>query len=277
MKKQIFLTKRSEFSNVVIQNVKKMIKGKVSNSRLCITLDDITKEEADNVLSYLRTVGKFEIDMEVNYYTDEELMEFDFFYCTGPKKADISINHINFELEMNGNASFDYTDFCPICKQGLKQISPFVVKGLSKKYSSKKMVNPFWQYWVVSSELKQKIIQQNITGVDFWELINYKGDASKTNFQMKPARVLKNALDLKSVKFLDNDCSCKNFRIGIPDMIVRLHKESESSFLDFTELYEHNLSKTTGMYIISKKLLCTFIAEGIMPHRDIDVQPAVFV
>lgn len=277
MKKEMLLTTKEEIASDIINSIKKMTNGKISYRDPYITLDNITAEESEHVLKYLKNLIDFRIDMDLNYYTDEELMGFDFFYCTGQRKPDTGIDFIDFEFEMNGNASFDYTSYCPICKDGLKQISLFVVKGLSKKYASKKIVTPFRQYWVVNSEFMEKIRQQNISGVDFWKLLNYKGEASKTNFQMKPTRVLKNVLNLKYVKFPDKDCNCKNIGVGIPDITVRLHKETKNSLLDFNELYERNSSRTNGMYIISKKLLCIFIAEGIMPHRDIGVKPAVFV
>ncbi|WP_191017488.1 hypothetical protein [Treponema zioleckii] len=277
MKREIFLTARFEISKEMVKNIKKMISGKFSYAKSFVILNGITNEEGDNVLSYLRTIGDFEITNDFKYYEDEELMEFDFFYCTGQIKPDTGIRFIDFEFEMNGNASFDYTNYCPKCKEGLKQISPFVVKGLSKKYAAKKFVNPFWAYWIVSSEFMEKIQQHNISGVEFWELLNYKGEASKTNFQMKPTRILQNVLDLKYIKFSDEDCNCINHRVCIPDTTVRLHKEAEASLLDFNELYEHNSSKLTGMYIISKKLLKIFIEEGIRPHWDIDIDPVEFV
>ncbi|WP_191013914.1 hypothetical protein [Treponema zioleckii] len=276
MKKQILLAINSEISLDVINKIKKMFGGKISHSKLYVTLDGITAEEAEHVLNYLKNVVDFEIDMDLNYFTDEELMGFDFFYCTGQRKPDTGIRFIDFEFKMNGNASFDYTNFCPKCKKGLKQISPFVVKGLSKKYAAKKFVSPFWAYWIVSSEFMEKIQQHNISGVEFWELLNYKGEASKTNFQMKPARILQNVLDLKYVKF-PKDCNCINQRVGIPDTTVRLHREAKNILLDFNELYEHNSSNLTGMYIISKKLLKIFIEEGIRPHWDIDIIPVEFV
>lgn len=276
MKREISLTARFEINKEMIKNIKNMITGKFSYTSPFVTLNGITEEEGDNVLSYLRSIGNFEISNDSKYYTDEELMEFDFFYCSGQIKPDTGIDFIDFEFKMNGNASFDYTNYCPKCKEGLRQISPFVVKGLSKKYVSKKFVTPFWQYWIVSSEFRKKITQQNISGVDFWEIKNYKGQPSETNFQMKPTRVLENVLDVNYVKHVNANCNCKNIAVGIPDTTIKLHKESKSCLLDFNELFERNLSRTTGMYIISKKLLSIFITEKIRPHWDIDITPVVF-
>ncbi|WP_191018248.1 hypothetical protein [Treponema zioleckii] len=276
MKREINLTARFEINNELIKCLKKMINGKISYASPFICFDGITDEEADKVLSYLNTVGKYEIGLNLNYFTDSELMGFDFFYCNGQRKTDTCIDFIDFEFKMNGNASFDYTDYCPKCKEGLKQIAPFVVKGLSTKHASKKFVTPTSRYWIVSSELREKITHQNITGVDFWELLNYKGLASKTNFQMKPTKIVKNALDLRYVKTPDTGCNCKR-GVGIPENTVKLHKESKSDLLDFTELYERNSSRIAGIYIISKKLLKLFIEEGIRPHWDVNIHPVEFV
>lgn len=276
MEKYLNLIMRYEITSDTLKSLKKMIKGKISYIAPYLSFDYITKEEASAVLSYLDTLGTYEISLDENYYTVEELLNFEYFYCDGQRKPDVGINFVNFELVENGNASFDYTKFCPKCKKGLLQIKPFTVKGLSSKYESKKFVTPFWTYWVVSAYFKDKIIEQNITGVDFWELFNSKGQASKTNFQMKPKYVLQNVLSLKDVKY-GKDCPmCDNMRVGLKGEVLKLHKEAKDKLLDFNELSEH-ISKLNGMYIISKKLLQIFIDENILPHKDIVVYPVEFV
>lgn len=276
MEKYLNLIMRYELTSDTLKSLKKMIKGKISYTAPYLSFDYITKEESAAVLSYLDTLGNYEISLDKNYYTVEELLNFEYFYCDGQRKSDVGIDFVNFELVQNGNTSFDYTNFCPKCKRGLRQISPFVVKGLSTKYESKKFVTPFWTYWVVSAYFKEKIIEQNITGVDFWELFNSKGQASKTNFQMKPKYVLQNVLSLKDVKY-EKDCPmCDNMRVGLKGEILKLQKESRDKLLDFNELGEH-ISKLNGMYIISKKLLKLFIDENILPHKDIVVYPVEFV
>lgn len=276
MEKYLNLIMRYEITSDTLKSLKKMIKGKISYIAPYLSFDYITKEEASAVLSYLDTLGTYEISLDENYYTVEELLNFEYFYCDGQRKPDVGINFVNFEFVENGNASFDYTKFCPKCKKGLLQIKPFTVKGLSQKYESKKFVTPFWTYWVVSAYFKDKLIEQSITGVDFWELFNSKGQASKTNFQMKPKYVLQNVLSLKDVKY-EKDCPmCDNMRVGLKGEILKLQKESRDKLLDFNELGEH-ISKLNGMYIISKKLLKLFIDENIIPHKDIVVYPVEFV
>lgn len=276
MEKYLNLIMRYEITSDTLKSLKKMIKGKISYIAPYLSFDYITKEEASTVLSYLDTLGTYEISLDENYYTVEELLNFEYFYCDGQRKPDVGINFVNFEFVENGNDSFDYTKFCPKCKKGLLQINPFTVKGLSSKYESKKFVTPFWTYWVVSAYFKEKIIEQNITGVDFWELFNSKGQASKTNFQMKPKYVLQNVLSLKDVKY-GKDCPmCDNMRVGLKGEVLKLHKEAKDKLLDFNELSEH-ISKLNGMYIISKKLLKLFIDENIIPHKDIVVYPVEFV
>ena len=276
MEKYLNLIMRYEITSDTLKSLKKMIKGKISYIAPYLSFDYITKEEASTVLSYLDTLGTYEISLDENYYTVEELLNFEYFYCDGQRKPDVGINFVNFEFVENGNDSFDYTKFCPKCKKGLLQINPFTVKGLSSKYESKKLVTPFWTYWVVSAYFKEKIIEQNITGVDFWELFNSKGQASKTNFQMKPKYVLQNVLSLKDVKY-GKDCPmCDNMRVGLKGEVLKLHKEAKDKLLDFNELSEH-ISKLNGMYIISKKLLKLFIDENIIPHKDIVVYPVEFV
>lgn len=277
MKKQMLLAPNFEITSNTIKNIKKLIKGKCTHSKLYITLDNISKDEAVKVLSYLDKIGTYEISQDRDYYTTDELLGFEYFYCSGQRKPDVGIELLYNVYELNGHKSFDYSNFCTKCKNGLQQVKPFVVKGLSTRYESKKFVSPFWTYWVVSAYLKEKIIEQNISGVDFWELFNGKGQASKTNFQMKPKNILQNVLSLEDTNCTKGCPMCDNMRVGIKGEVVKLYKESKEVLLDFNELSEHNMSTLNGMYIISKKLLLTFIDENILPHKDIEVHPVEFV
>ncbi len=109
------------------------------------------------------------------------------------------------------------------------------------------------------------------------EIFNGKGQASKTNFQMKPKNILQNVLSLEDTNCTKGCPMCDNMRVGIKGELVKLYKESKEVLLDFNELSEHNMSTLNGMYIISKKLLLTFIDENILPHKDIEVHPVEFV
>ena len=277
MKTHLILAPNFDIDSTLIKNIKKLIKGSCTHSKLYITLDNITKEEATSVLSYLNTLGSYEISLDENYYTVEELLEFEYYYCDGQRKPDVGINFVNSVYELNGNPSFDYSRYCQKCREGYIQKSSFIITGLSTKYESKKFVTPSWTYWVVSAYFKEKIIEQSITGVDFWELFNSKGQASKTNFQMKPKHILENVLSLKDIKYGKGCAMCGNMHVGIQGNIVKLYKEAIDRLLDFNELSEHNISTLNGMYIISKKLLKIFIDENILPHKDIGIYPVEFV
>ena len=94
---------------------------------------------------------------------------------------------------------------------------------------------------------------------------------------MKPKNILQNVLSLEDTNCTKGCPMCDNMRVGIKGEVVKLYKESKEVLLDFNQLSEHNMSTLNGMYIISKKLLLTFIDENILPHKDIEVHPVEFV
>lgn len=277
MKKHIIIAPEFAIDSSIIKSIREKITGICSSTKLQITLDEISHSEAENVIQYLNSIGKFKVILDEDYYSSEELLNFDYFYCSGQVKPNTTIDFVDFEIARNGNSSFDYSDYCEKCKQGMKQIAPFVVKGLTSKYESSKFLTPFWTYWIVSYEVREKIVSQNISGVEFLELYNRNGVASKTNYQMKPMKILEKTLSLEHVKKINNNCNCSNSKIGLKENSVKLYKESRGNLDDFNELYEHNISKLNGMYIMSKNLLRIFIDEKILPHKDITVYPVEFI
>ena len=112
MEKYLNLIMRYELTSDTLKSLKKMIKGKISYTAPYLSFDYITKEESAAVLSYLDSLGTYEISLDENYYTVEELLNFEYFYCDGQRKPDVGIDFVNFELVQNGNTSFDYTNFC---------------------------------------------------------------------------------------------------------------------------------------------------------------------
>lgn len=277
MKKHLTIILEFEITSEDLKFIKKQISGKCRYIEPYLIFDDINKEESTNILLYLDEKGSYKRSSDYDYYTTDELLEFEYFYCIGQRKPDVGIQLLYNVRELNGHKSFDYSNFCTNCKKGYRQIAPLFVRGLSTKYESKKFVSPSWTYWVVSAYFKEKIIEQNISGIDFWELFNGKGQASKTNFQMKPKNVLENVLSLEDVDCIKECSKCDNMRVGIKGEVVKLYKESKEKLLDFNELSEYNISKLNGIYIISKQLLQIFIDENILPHKDIDVHPVEFV
>ena len=97
MEKYLNLIMRYEITSDTLKSLKKMIKGKISYIAPYLSFDYITKEEASAVLSYLDTLGTYEISLDENYYTVEELLNFEYFYCDGQRKPDVGINFVNFE------------------------------------------------------------------------------------------------------------------------------------------------------------------------------------
>lgn len=175
MRKYLCIAPNFTISAEIIKGIKRLIKGQCAHSKLFITLGGITNDESETVLKHIASVGDYKITSEYDYHTTEGLLEFEYFYCGGQVKPDTGINLVHDVYKANGNESFDYSDYCPICRNGYKQIAALVVKGLSAKYAPKKFLAPYWTYWVVASGLWKKIIARNITGVDFWELASGHG------------------------------------------------------------------------------------------------------
>ncbi len=277
MKKKLTIMVKFELTSQILDDIKNKISGLCTYCSPYLTLDNITDEECNNVISLLHSLGCFEICLKLDYYTMEELEHFNFFYCTGQINPSSGINFCSDVYKINNNSSFDYSNYCPKCNMGYKQIAPLIIKGLSKKLQTKKIITPFWTFWMVSSSLKDKILKENISGVDFWELYNNKHQSFASFLQIKPKKIIINALDLNHVKQTNSGCICKNISVAFSENTIKLYESVKNQLSDFNELNVNHISRLNGMYIISKKLLKLFVEENIIPHKDIEIYPVDFV
>lgn len=83
MKKHIIIAPEFAIDSSIIKSIREKITGIYSSTKLQITLDEISHSEAENVIQYLNSIGKFKVILDEDYYSSEELLNFDYFYCSG--------------------------------------------------------------------------------------------------------------------------------------------------------------------------------------------------
>ena len=81
MKKHIIIAPEFAIDSSIIKSIREKITGIYSSTKLQITLDEISHSEAENVIQYLNSIGKFKVILDEDYYSSEELLNFDYFYC----------------------------------------------------------------------------------------------------------------------------------------------------------------------------------------------------
>ncbi|MCQ2589186.1 MAG: hypothetical protein MJ179_02065 [Treponema sp.] len=264
------------------KNLKKGLNCKTYLSGHILSVRNATVEEELEFKTRLEAICDFQVDWDYVVLEIEDLEKYEFFYCSGQmENPDTLIKMCKWELEQDGNPSFDYSNFCPICKRGLVQKAPLKVKGLTTKHFTKSLVTPFWLEWIINTNFKKALIEKEITGIEFVPLYNCKDEIITTNMQIKPSKILKDALKKEEYNILkhrisSNDCDCNNFFYNPKGSIMKLKKEIKNELLDFNELKEHSRASRIGMYIISKKMLYTMINQGIKPNVDFEFIPVEF-
>ena len=82
IKKHIIIAPEFAIDSSIIKSIREKITGIYSSTKLQITLDEISHSEAENVIQYLNSIGKFKVILDEDYYSSEELLNFDYFYCS---------------------------------------------------------------------------------------------------------------------------------------------------------------------------------------------------
>ena len=112
MKKHIIIAPEFAIDSSIIKSIREKITGICSSTKLQITLDEISHSEAENVIQYLNSIGKFKVILDEDYYSSEELLNFDYFYCSGIASRFVR----NFSEKSHSNqaafCSFSKSIFC---------------------------------------------------------------------------------------------------------------------------------------------------------------------
>lgn len=279
MKKDLNIIIENKLTDSQKKNLKKNLNCTCIFLDTMISIRNATFEEEEIFISRLKEICDYKIDYDHEVLELEDLDKYEYFYASGQCNGspDTLINLCEWPLELNANPSFDYSNYCTVCKRGLAQIAPLKIKGLTTKHFNKKLVTPFWTYWIINKEFKDAINKSNLSGIEILPLYNYKNEEIQTNMQLKPTKVLKSTICSEAFNIVHDDkCTCNNFMYGIKGKSIKLKKEIKNYLLDFNELEEHNLSRENGMYIISKKMLNVMVNNGIKPNIDIEFIPVEF-
>lgn len=80
-----------------------------------------------------------------------------------------------FKLE-----SYDTSSACPVCGRGVKQVRPFLISGRPRLGRNDILAMNWTFEFIVTERLKDLIEQAELTGAEFWPLLNRK-DRSEMN------------------------------------------------------------------------------------------------
>lgn len=202
-------------------------------------------------------------------YEMNDLQQFDYFYCSGQIKPDISI-----QIDIH---SYETSTFCPNCNLGLKQKGELIVKGISSRHFTKTFFTPFWREWFVNKSTSQSLLNSNITGLKIINVRNSLGETYQDIFQIKPDTILYNSLVDKCFKVekKKDSCKCNNYVIFFNEEKLIMKKEFLACLKDFNELNERNCS-CKGLYIVSKKMMNILCQSGVKQGKDVFFWPVLF-
>lgn len=203
---------------------------------------------------------------------------FDFYYCSGQENPDKSIIPCNL-VEKNISDFFDLSFYCSTCKLGLIQVKPLSFKGDINKVCKKKFLTPYWAYWLISKDLKDKFESAKLTGLNYLSVYDSNNKIYNSVFQIKPSVVLSNSIIseclIPRVKYVK--CNCNNQTYVFKNLNdIRMKKEVKNNLNDFTELSERTESRK-GLYILSKKFIHELIENGLFPNKHYQIWPIAFV
>ncbi|MBP5174882.1 MAG: hypothetical protein ILP07_03080 [Treponema sp.] len=267
-----------DISTELEMQIKKITEKNIFFHKREIIISGVPKEKYALLKNLISKFGKIVVKNEYHYFAVEDLLKYDFFYCGGLRYPSTEIELIDNEYEINGNPSFDYSNFCPVCKDGLVQKSSFRIKGLSSKLRSRQFLHPFWTYWIIGDKLKTKLQEAQLKGIDYVELLNYKNDSIATHCQIRPKTKLYSALVEGSyyTNKWKSDCKCSHLRTTTKDSFFKIKQKYEQKFEDFIELDNYGMNSYPGFYIISKKMLEIFMDFDYKPLSKLIVMPVVF-
>lgn len=282
MYKDYLLTFDSGLSDSQIHEIKQMGFKKTAtcgSSRFIRIKDNIMKEE--NVSALLNYFDNLSNPYRINHikkvYEEQDVDNYDFFYCSGqiiPDTSTLTIPEIDYE----NNESYDCTNYCKICRSGMVQVKPYMLKGIPKiRLEKKKIITPFREFFLISRDLKNAIEENKLTGVDIWPVYNYEKKEIENVYQLKPKYILKDTLvgGYYTPTFKDRGCEHEPYLIDIEKDTLVLKESIKEELLDFNELYER-LCITKGAYILSKKMIKVFISLGAFPDKGYYIYPIEF-
>jgi len=123
---------------------------------------------------FLEALARYDIEpkpdeLRTMFFDDNELAEAEYLhmapagYWGYPKPEDDYLNE-----------SYDVSNMCPHCGQGIRQVKPLLV-GKPGKFSKRDIAALNWEFeWLVTDRLRNLIEKAGLTGAEFWPLLYSK-------------------------------------------------------------------------------------------------------
>lgn len=209
-------------------------------------------------------------------YEINDISHYEFFYCTNI--ARYGAPEIDFAFPDNEKGGFDMSNYCPKCKLGKRQNKPLALRGIRTSSARRKLlVDP--SFWLVNEEAKKHLVGCSLTGINYIPVYNQKFELIKEIIQIAPDNIISGSLAAECVAPTNRnkDCHCGNKDYVIPDAnCIYMNTDCEKKLLDFNELDEREFPGDKGFYIVSKKMMLSFISAGIRISSTMRFYPVHF-
>jgi len=121
----------------------------------------------------LKLMGISYTEIEYQEFDETELEAADYLHMTAEAMWGYPQPEDDYEKLV-----FDPSTSCPKCGQGAKQVKPFMVKG-KPGFDKNDIVAMFWTYELLVTEKLRRLIEDaELTGIEFWPLLKYRGGAT---------------------------------------------------------------------------------------------------
>lgn len=240
-------------------------------------------DEVQEVKQFVEDNGiEIESIFRENIYERPDIPNFEYFFSSGQIIPNSTIEFV--EKDVLNDKTFDLTDFCPVCQLRKEQIGPLKLKGVTLPVFKKSILTPFWTYWLIRNDAKEKLENSDLTGVEFLPIHNYKDEIVKCASQLKPSNCLKEMLFpdtyVKNYNVAPKSrgtCNCDHYYIHYREDNLVLREDKKKDLLDFNELYERSVRGFPGLYILSQKFVLFLMDElGIRQNKDMVFYPVSF-
>jgi len=132
----------------------------------------VDSEEHISLKESLSKNGIRYLELEKMYFEDEELDRAEYLRMSPAGYWGYPQPEEDFDLYRK--ESYDVSTRCSVCGNGSIQNRPLLVKG-KPRFGRNDILAIHWEYeFIVTDHLKSLIEKKNLTGVDFWPILDYK-------------------------------------------------------------------------------------------------------
>lgn len=240
-------SKDSKVLQFIYDRIKDSVnEGEIYSDNFLIRIDE-DKKEYDFLMNEIQSKKLKYNWMEARKYTKKEMNSYDFYilnmiypYQHSPKDA------VDFGTKYDDNSG------CPKCGRGKIQTSELIIDlNKMKKYQLATMAPEIF----VRSDIKEVLEENNVTGIRFGEVKDYKERETLIFNQLFIDNILPPMSDKVIIEYEDiSKCKLCGFGGIYPRSELIYPKEKQSDFKDFNITYEYLWGYSLRAVIVSAKV-----------------------